>query len=153
MVWGPIGYNMRSRLLRIVCNLNSNSYIREVLQPEVLPPPSGNSKFHILGGQCQPTRGKDCASRLPKKTGSLSLFPWPARLPDMSPIDHVWDMVGRRLIRQGLPAPTVDTLWAVAQTAWRDIPQEDIQGLFDSMPRRIETLIAANEGFTPCIVL
>ena len=37
MVWGAIGYNMRSRLLRIEVNLNSNRYIREVLQPEVLP--------------------------------------------------------------------------------------------------------------------
>ena len=33
MVWGAIGYNMRSRLLRI----EGNCYIREVLQPEVLP--------------------------------------------------------------------------------------------------------------------
>ena len=29
------------------------------------------------------------------------------------------------------------------------LPQEDIQGLFDSMPKRIETLIAAHGGFTP----
>ncbi|KAJ4433116.1 hypothetical protein ANN_15373 [Periplaneta americana] len=37
MVWGAIGYNMRSRLLRIQRNLNSNRYIREVLEREVLP--------------------------------------------------------------------------------------------------------------------
>ena len=37
MVWGATGYNMQSRLLRIEGNLNSNRYIREVLQPEVLP--------------------------------------------------------------------------------------------------------------------
>ena len=40
-------------------------------------------------------------------------------------------------------------LWTRIETAWRDIPQEDIQGLFDSMPRRTETLIAAHGGFTP----
>ena len=37
MVWGAIGYNMWSRLLRIEGNLNSNCYIRVVLQPKVLP--------------------------------------------------------------------------------------------------------------------
>ena len=37
IVWEAIGYNMRSRLLRIEDNLNSNRYIREILQPEVLP--------------------------------------------------------------------------------------------------------------------
>ena len=67
----------------------------------------------------------------------------------MSLIEHVWYMVGRRLIRQGPPSPTLDALWTRIQTAWRDIPQEDIQDLFDSMPRRIETLIAAHGGFTP----
>ena len=36
MVWGACGYNMRSCLLRIEGNLNSNRYIREVLQPKVL---------------------------------------------------------------------------------------------------------------------
>ena len=67
----------------------------------------------------------------------------------MSPIEYVLDMVGRRLFRQGPPAPTLDVLWIRIQPAWRDIPQEDIQGLFDSMLRRIETLIAAHGAFTP----
>ena len=58
-------------------------------------------------------------------------------------------MVGWRRIRQGPLAPTLDALWTRIQAAWRDILQEDIQGLFDSMPRRIETLIAAHGGFTP----
>ena len=57
-----------------------------------------------------------------------------ASLAYMLPIEHVWDMIGRRLIRQGPPAFTLDTLWTSVQILWRDIPQEDIQGLFDSMP-------------------
>ena len=64
----------------------------------------------------------------------VSLLPWPACSPEMSPIEHVCDMVGQRFIRQGPPAPTLDALWTHIQTALRDIPQEDIQGLFDSMP-------------------
>ena len=79
----------------------------------------------------------------------VSLLPWPACSPDMSPIEHVWDMVGWQLIRQGPPAPT---LWCFLDSHTnyvRDIPQEDIQGLFDSMTWHIETLIAAHGGFTP----
>ena len=62
----------------------------------------------------------------------------------MSPIKHVCDIVGPRLIHQGPPAPILDALWTRKQTGWRDSPQEDIQGLFDSMPRRIETLITVH---------
>ena len=37
MVWGAIAYHGRSQLLRIMGNLNSNRYIGEVLEPEVVP--------------------------------------------------------------------------------------------------------------------
>nr|XP_042910796.1 uncharacterized protein LOC107441252 [Parasteatoda tepidariorum] len=37
MVWGAISYHGRSNLIRIEGNLNSNRYVREVLQPEVVP--------------------------------------------------------------------------------------------------------------------
>ncbi|GFV28452.1 transposable element Tcb1 transposase [Trichonephila clavipes] len=37
MVWGVISYHGRSNLLRIEGNLNSNRYVREVVQPEVVP--------------------------------------------------------------------------------------------------------------------
>ncbi|GFV75138.1 transposable element Tc1 transposase [Trichonephila clavipes] len=37
MAWGAISYHGRSNLLRIKGNLNSNRYVREVLQLEVIP--------------------------------------------------------------------------------------------------------------------
>ncbi|GFY24631.1 transposable element Tc1 transposase [Trichonephila clavipes] len=37
MVWGAISCNEWSNLLRIEDNLNSNKYVHEVLQPEVVP--------------------------------------------------------------------------------------------------------------------
>ncbi|GFU39773.1 transposable element Tcb2 transposase [Trichonephila clavipes] len=37
MVWDTISYHGRSTLLRIEFNLNSNSYVRKVLHPEVVP--------------------------------------------------------------------------------------------------------------------
>ncbi|GFU81388.1 hypothetical protein TNCV_1380561 [Trichonephila clavipes] len=33
----------------------------------------------------------------------MQLLPWPANSPDMSPIEHVWDLVGRRLARDPRP--------------------------------------------------
>ena len=99
-----------------------NTHIREVLESEVLPLLQATP--HAIFQRTMPvTRGKDCAS----------LLPWAARSPDMSPIEHIWDMVGRRLIRQDPPAPTLDALWTHVQIARRNIPQEDIQDLFDSM--------------------
>ncbi|GFW11781.1 transposable element Tc1 transposase [Trichonephila clavipes] len=37
MVWDAISYHGRSNFLRIVGNLNSNRYVRQVLQPKFVP--------------------------------------------------------------------------------------------------------------------
>ena len=147
MVWGAIGYNMRSRLLRIECNLKSNRYIREILQPEVLPLLQATPHAIFQQDNARPHVTRIVQAFFQRRR--VSLLPWPAHLPDMSPIEHIWDMIGRPLIRQGPPAPTLDALWTRIQTAWRDIPHEDVQRLFDSMPRCIVTLITAHGDFTP----
>lgn len=66
----------------------------------------------------------------------------------MSPIEHVWDLVGRRLARDPRPTDSIDELWVRIETIWNALPQEDIQNLFDSMPRRIAALIKARGGHT-----
>ena len=68
--------------------------------------------------------------------------------PDMSPIEHVWDMVGRCLARNPRPTVTKDELWVRIQTIWNALPQTGIQNLFDSMPRRVAALIAVRGGYT-----
>ncbi|GFW39641.1 transposable element Tcb2 transposase [Trichonephila clavipes] len=40
----------------------------------------------------------------------MLLLPWPAYSPDMSPIEHVWGLVGRRLARHPRPAASKDEL-------------------------------------------
>ncbi|GFX52018.1 hypothetical protein TNCV_4653471 [Trichonephila clavipes] len=43
-------------------------------------------------------------------TQHMQLLPWPVYLPDMSPIEHVWDLVGRRFSRDPRPAASKDEL-------------------------------------------
>ncbi|GFT77657.1 transposable element Tcb1 transposase [Trichonephila clavipes] len=75
------------------------------------------------------------------------MFPWPAYYPDLSPIEHVWDVIGRRL--QTLPLPrTNDQLWQMVERKWRTIPQDTIRTLIDSVPRRVSSCIAARVDST-----
>ncbi|GFX47138.1 transposable element Tc1 transposase [Trichonephila clavipes] len=66
----------------------------------------------------------------------------------MSPIEHVWDFVGRRLTRDPRPAASNDELWLPIQAIWNSLPQADIQNLFYSMPRRVAALTAARGSYT-----
>ncbi|GFT92102.1 transposable element Tcb1 transposase [Trichonephila clavipes] len=78
----------------------------------------------------------------------MQLLPWLAYSPDTSPIERVWDLVGRRLARDPRPAASNDELLVRIQAIWNSLPQADIQNLFDSMPRRIAALIAARGDYT-----
>ncbi|GFV13801.1 transposable element Tcb2 transposase [Trichonephila clavipes] len=55
----------------------------------------------------------------------VQLLAWPAYSPDMSPIEHEWDIVGRRIARDLRPVASTDELWLRIQTIWNNLPQTD----------------------------
>ncbi|GFS57147.1 transposable element Tcb1 transposase [Trichonephila clavipes] len=65
--------------------------------------------------------------------------------PDLSPIEHVWNMMGRRLHLPG----NVDDLVGQLEQIWQEIPQETIRGVYHSMPRRVAACIQARGRSTP----
>ncbi|UYV60676.1 RPS10 [Cordylochernes scorpioides] len=74
----------------------------------------------------------------------VQMLPWPPYSPDLSPIEHVWDIIGRRL--HALPQPrSEDELWQMVEREWRAIPQDAIRTLIDSLPRRAAACIAVRE--------
>ena len=71
---------------------------------------------------------------------NIQVLPWPAVSPDMNPIEHVWDMLGRS-IRQMNPRPrTVQDLQAALIDKRNNIPQRDLRTLCLSMRRRCTAL-------------
>ncbi|GFT03915.1 transposable element Tcb1 transposase [Trichonephila clavipes] len=66
----------------------------------------------------------------------------------MSPIEHGYDLVGRRLARDPRPEASKDELLIRIQAVWDSFPQADIQNMFDSMPHRVVALIVARGGYT-----
>ncbi|GFV61600.1 transposable element Tcb1 transposase [Trichonephila clavipes] len=146
MVWGAIAYHGRSQLLRIVGNLNSTRYINEVLQPQAIPFLQGLPGAVFQQDNARPHVAKTVKSYLDSQ--QVQLLSWPAYSPDMSPIEHMWDIVGGRLARDLRPVVSTDELWLRIQTIWNTLPQADIQNLFNPMPRRVAALIASCGGHT-----
>ncbi|GFX76666.1 transposable element Tcb2 transposase [Trichonephila clavipes] len=71
-------------------------------------------------------------------------LPWPARSPDLSPVEHVWD----QLKRQMPPCHPVHDLELAVQDLWAHLPQDNIRCLIKSMPDRVAAFIAAGGGPT-----
>ncbi|GFW61252.1 transposable element Tc1 transposase [Trichonephila clavipes] len=74
---------------------------------------------------------------------------WPARSPDLNPIEHVWDFLGRRLAARTLPPVTIRELRLALQDEWAAMPQQLIDTLILSMGRRCETCPAVREIISP----
>ncbi|GFT64257.1 transposable element Tc1 transposase [Trichonephila clavipes] len=146
MVWDVILYHGRSNLLRIEGNLNSNRYVREMLQPEVVSFLQGIPEAIFQEYNACPHIAKTVRDFC--STQHTQLLPWPAYSPDMSPIEHVWDLVDRCLARDPHPTASKDEILLHIQAIWNSLPQTDIQNLFDSMPSRITAFISERGNYT-----
>ncbi|GFW57738.1 transposable element Tcb2 transposase [Trichonephila clavipes] len=137
MVWGA--YHGRSHLLRIRGNLNS--YRSVSARSRSLP------SRHTL--ELSWSRIMH-AHKLQRLFGtSVQPNAWNFFLrQNMSPIDHVRDLVCRPLARHPRSAASKDELLLRIQAIWNSLPQADIQNLFDSMPHCLATLIVARGGCT-----
>ncbi|GFS71314.1 uncharacterized protein TNCV_5050581 [Trichonephila clavipes] len=71
-------------------------------------------------------------------------LPWPARSPDLSPVEHVWD----QLKRQMPSCHSVHDLKLAVQDLWAHLPQDNIRCLINSMPDHVASCIAAGGGPT-----
>ncbi|GFW20366.1 transposable element Tcb1 transposase [Trichonephila clavipes] len=78
----------------------------------------------------------------------IELLPWPARSPDLSPIENMWSVVAQRLNQITTPAATPDNFWQRVEASWSAVPQEHIQGVFESMPRRVAAVISNNGSYS-----
>ncbi|GFV21428.1 general transcription factor II-I repeat domain-containing protein 2 [Trichonephila clavipes] len=58
---------------------------------------------------------------------------WPARFPDLNPIEHVRDFLGRRLAAHTLPPVTIRELLVALQDEWAAMLQQLIDTLILSM--------------------
>ncbi|GFX26358.1 transposable element Tcb2 transposase [Trichonephila clavipes] len=69
--------------------------------------------------------------------------------PDLNPIEHVWDMLGRRIAARQFPSTCLPELRKALLDEWCNIPQDQIDNLILSMPRHCKAYIASSRRHTP----
>ncbi|GFX26982.1 transposable element Tcb1 transposase [Trichonephila clavipes] len=75
---------------------------------------------------------------------TVTTLPWPARSPYLSPIEHIWDHLGRRVWH----TTSLNELNARLQQIWNEVSQDIIQNLYASMPDCIASRTCGRGGST-----
>lgn len=148
MVWGGVSFEARTDL--VIVNrgaMTADRYIRDVLEPYVVPfAPFIGDDFMLMHDNARPHVARIVNEYLAEV--EIPVMNWPPRSPDINPIEHVWDALGRK-VRSRVPAPAnLQQLSEVLIEEWQQIDQAYIQNLIEGMPRRIAAVIRARGGNT-----
>jgi len=76
----------------------------------------------------------------------ITVLDWPPQSPDINPIEHLWDHVGREIRKYNISNKT--QLADRIIEAWGTVSPEITKSLVDSMQRRLLAVIAGNGGPT-----
>ncbi|GFU25213.1 transposable element Tcb2 transposase [Trichonephila clavipes] len=110
MVWGGISIGGRTDL-HIIRNgtLTGRRYADEILRPHVIPYAGAiGDSFVFQDDNARPHRARLVENMLEAET--IQRMELPACSPDLNPIEHVWDMLRRRIAARPRPPATVRDL-------------------------------------------
>ncbi|GFV78296.1 transposable element Tcb2 transposase [Trichonephila clavipes] len=121
-------------------SVNGTRYCNEILLPYVRLFRGAMGLQFLFMDDNAPCHRTVAAEQL-LESEDIECMDWPARSPDLYPIEHVWDFLGRRLAARTLPPVTIRELRLALQDEWAAMPQQLIDTLILSMGRRCETCL------------
>ena len=147
MIWGAFSFRERTPLHVINGNLNGNRYLREIIGPLVLPYLQRVGVGAVFqDDNARPHRARVVTDFL--RQNNVNRMDWPAYSPDLNPIEHAWDELGRRLRSNHAPPNSRAQLAQMLVAEWQAIPQNFFQRLVNSMRRRCTECVKARGGYT-----
>ncbi|GBO42020.1 hypothetical protein AVEN_38796-1 [Araneus ventricosus] len=98
-----------------------------------------NSTVHRAGSMCD---------WFDEHSHTLLHLDWPAKSPDLNPIENLWDMLKRRVKRRNQHPRNLVDLRDQILSEWLKLDATYLQNLVDSLPNRIQAVIKSRVGIT-----
>jgi hypothetical protein len=147
MVWAGVSYWYKTALHFYDRSLNAQRYRDNMLTPLVAPMFQTHRDLRVYQqDNARPHMARISVDFL--HNANIRVMPGPALSPDLAPIEHVWDELGRRVYSRPNKPTTVDGLRRALTGEWNNMPQTVIQNIILSMRRRCTACINARGGHT-----
>ncbi|KAI4904756.1 hypothetical protein NFI96_010311 [Prochilodus magdalenae] len=127
MVWGGISLKGRTDLYRLDNGtLTAIRYQDEILGPVVRPCAGAvGPGFLLVHNNARPHVARVCRQFLENE--GIDTIDWPTGSPDLSPIEHLWDIMFQSIRRHQVALQTVQELSNALVQIWEGIPQDTIR--------------------------
>lgn len=146
MVWGGVSSTARTDLhIFLRGTLNSRIYVTDILEQYVVRFALFIRNNFVFQYDNARPHGARMVSEYLNEVG-ISAMQWPAKSPDLNTIEHVCDIIGRRVRALQPPPATLVKLNKQLIAIWDNQNQEYILSTIDSMGRRCEAVIYARGG-------
>ncbi|GFX88023.1 transposable element Tcb2 transposase [Trichonephila clavipes] len=123
-------------------------YRDEILDPYVRPYAAAiGNDFILMDDNARPHRARIIEEYL--EDHGLERMEWPARSPDLNPIEHLWDYIGREVAALNPPPRSLHELKQGLLCVWSSLPIPVSDNLINSMGNRCRQCIQVRGGHIP----
>ncbi|MDF4304838.1 transposase [Vibrio parahaemolyticus] len=135
MVWGIFSWHTLGPLVPTEHGLNTTAYL-SIVAERVHPfmttvYPSSDGYFQQDNAPCH--KAQIISNWFLEHDNEFTVLQWPPQSPDLSPIEHLWDVVEREIHIMALQPTNLQLLCDVIMSIWTKISEECFQHLVESM--------------------
>ena len=128
--------------------LTAVRYRDEILAPYVIPYAGAiGDEFILMADNARAHRARLVDEYLDDQ--GLEQMEWPAQSPDLNPIEHLWDYLGRQVAALRPPPRSLNELEQGLLHVWALLPISVSDNLIDSMESRCRQCIRSRGGHIP----
>jgi transposase len=147
MVWAAFSWHGKSRIAFINGRMNSIGY-QEMLETFLIPYLERRDAIDFIFQQDNAPIHASNSTRQWFTDNNIPVLDWPARSPDMNPIENVWGMMVRAVYADCKQYETTAELKQAIKWAWINVQRAHLENLINGMPKRLMALLKAHGGVT-----
>ena len=146
MVSGGILHNVKAQLVTVNGTLNAQKNRNDILDPVVvLFMQAGNGVTILQQDNASPHTPSATTQFL--TANNVNVMEWPSMSPDLSPIEHIWDELDRRVRARPNQPTNLPQLQATLLQEWKNLPNI-VRRYIRSMRNRRRAVINSKGGHT-----
>ena len=137
-VWGCFSFDCKLDFYVLDGNLTDQKYHDNVLAPRVVPHCDNHAladRPMFMDDNAMPHRARIVQHLLQQE--AVQTIPCSVMSPDINPIEHAWDFIGRKINQRNPKCQNIDELRTAILQEEQQFPQERLRPRVRSMIRRV----------------